>query len=177
MEAMPLTRLPSKRSKQFAEYVVSANSGDAGADCCRKRGKTSLALRYLDYLSPQKVKLFLRLAILKLQLRNCIIVGFISFLKLRNSVTKFRYHFLVFIHSVASAFCQQKRCHPKRASNKLSLHHSNICVVVPGLVLGFFERLKAPSFLVIEQSPNYPAWLGWFGWILAVASTLMLIFA
>ncbi len=157
MEARPLTRLPSKRSKQFAEYVVSANSGDAGADCCRKRGKTSLALRYLDYLSPQTVKPFLRLAILKLQLRNCVIV--------------------VFIHNVASASCQQKRCHPKRASNKLSLYYPNICVVVLGLVLGFFECLKVPSFLVIEQSPNYPAWLGWFGWILAAAGTLMLIFA
>jgi hypothetical protein len=153
MEARPLTRLPSKRSKQFAEYVVSANSGDAGADCCRKRGKTSLALRYLDYLSPQTVKPFLRLAILKLQLRNCVIV--------------------VFIHNVASAFCQQKRCHPKRASNKLSLHYPNICVVVLGLVLSFFECLKAPSFLVTEQSPK----LGWFGWILAVAGTLMSIFA
>jgi hypothetical protein len=66
-----------------------------------------MGLRHLDYLSPQKVKLFLRLAILKLQLCNCVIVGFICLLKLRNPVTKFRHHFWVFIHNVASPFASR----------------------------------------------------------------------
>ena len=52
-----------------------------------------------------------------------------------------------------------------------------ICVIVLGLVLQFFERLKAPTALIAEQSPNCPAWLGWLSWILAAIGALMLIFA
>jgi hypothetical protein len=69
--------------------------------CARLRCQ-ALALRYLDYLSLQKVNCSLRLAILKLQLRNRVSTVFICFLKLRNSVTEFRCYFLVFIHNVAS---------------------------------------------------------------------------
>lgn len=50
-------------------------------------------------------------------------------------------------------------------------------MTVIGLVLGFFERLKRPSVLLLEHSPNFPDWLGWVAWGLAAAGTLVLIFA
>ena len=36
-----------------------------------------------------------------------------------------------------------------------------------GIISGFLERWYAPDTLVTEQSPNYPEFLKWIGWLLA----------
>jgi hypothetical protein len=40
------------------------------------------------------------------------------------------------------------------------------------LLIGFCERWFRPSYLRLEQSRRFPAWLGWFGWGLAAIATL-----
>lgn len=46
-----------------------------------------------------------------------------------------------------------------------------------GIILAVVDRLKAPSYLVLEQSPNYQAWLGWVALFVAAVGTVILIFA
>jgi hypothetical protein len=36
-----------------------------------------------------------------------------------------------------------------------------------GIISGFLERWYAPDTLVTEQSPHYPKFLKWIGWLLA----------
>jgi hypothetical protein len=50
-------------------------------------------------------------------------------------------------------------------------------VTVLGIVLAVADRLNAPSYLVLEQSPKSRAWLGWTALIIASIGTVMLIFA
>jgi hypothetical protein len=45
-------------------------------------------------------------------------------------------------------------------------------LVVVALVINFFERWYAPQTLVLESSSNFPAWIGWAGWGLAVVAAL-----
>jgi hypothetical protein len=45
-------------------------------------------------------------------------------------------------------------------------------VTVIGLLFGFLERYFAPTVIVTEDSPNYPDWLKWFGWILTALGAL-----
>jgi hypothetical protein len=45
-------------------------------------------------------------------------------------------------------------------------------VTVIGLLFGFLERYFAPNIRVTEDSPNYPDWLKWFGWILTASGAL-----
>jgi hypothetical protein len=54
----------------------------------------------LLYPRRQRLKVSLRLAILRLQIRNAVLVCFVGLLKLRNSITEFRYCLLVFIHNL-----------------------------------------------------------------------------
>lgn len=46
------------------------------------------------------------------------------------------------------------------------------CATVLGLLLGFFERRYAPTAIITEDSPRYPEWLAWGGWILAAIGAL-----
>jgi hypothetical protein len=50
-------------------------------------------------------------------------------------------------------------------------------ITILGIVLAVVDRLKAPSYLVLEQSPKYQAWLGWVALFVAAVGTVMLIFA
>ena len=45
-------------------------------------------------------------------------------------------------------------------------------VTVIGLLFGFLERYFAPNVRVTTDSPNYPDWLKWFGWILTALGAL-----
>ncbi len=45
-------------------------------------------------------------------------------------------------------------------------------LVVVALVINFFERWYAPQTLLLESSPNFPAWIGWAGWTLAAVAAL-----
>jgi protein-S-isoprenylcysteine O-methyltransferase Ste14 len=45
-------------------------------------------------------------------------------------------------------------------------------LVVVGLVINFFERWFAPHMLLVESSPNFPAWLGWTGWVVAALAAV-----
>ena len=40
-------------------------------------------------------------------------------------------------------------------------------LVAVALVINFFERCFAPHMVVLESSPNFPAWLGWVAWVVA----------
>jgi hypothetical protein len=44
-----------------------------------------------------------------------------------------------------------------------------------GIISGFLERWYAPDTLITEQSPNYPAFLKWIGWLLASVGALAYI--
>ncbi|MGO8931642.1 MAG: hypothetical protein ACLQU3_32715 [Limisphaerales bacterium] len=50
-------------------------------------------------------------------------------------------------------------------------------VTILGIVLSVVDRLKSPSYLLLEQSPKYQAWLGWAALLIAAAGTVMLILA
>ena len=45
-------------------------------------------------------------------------------------------------------------------------------LVAVGLVINFFERWFAPHTLLLESSPNFPAWLGWTGWVVAALAAV-----
>ena len=45
-------------------------------------------------------------------------------------------------------------------------------LVAVGLVINFFERWFAPHTLLLESSPNFPAWLGWVGWGVAALAAV-----
>lgn len=45
-------------------------------------------------------------------------------------------------------------------------------LVVVGLVINFFERWFAPQTLLLESSPNFPAWLGWTAWVVAALAAV-----
>lgn len=45
-------------------------------------------------------------------------------------------------------------------------------LVVVGLLINFFERKYAPHALLLESSPNFPAWLGWAGWVVALLASV-----
>jgi uncharacterized membrane protein len=45
-------------------------------------------------------------------------------------------------------------------------------LVAVGLLINFFERWFAPHTLLLESSPNFPAWLGWVGWVVAVVAAV-----
>ena len=45
-------------------------------------------------------------------------------------------------------------------------------VTVIGLLFGLLERYLAPNIIITEDSPNYPDWLKWFGWILTALGAL-----
>jgi hypothetical protein len=40
-------------------------------------------------------------------------------------------------------------------------------LIAVGLIINFFERWFAPHHLLLESSPDFPAWLGWVGWVVA----------
>ncbi len=44
-----------------------------------------------------------------------------------------------------------------------------------GIISGFLERWYAPDTLVTEQSPTYPEFLKWIGWLLASVGALAYI--
>lgn len=50
------------------------------------------------------------------------------------------------------------------------------CLTIAGLILQLVERLKAPQTITTEQSPRYPEWLSWVGWIVVAAGAVILIF-
>lgn len=45
-------------------------------------------------------------------------------------------------------------------------------LVVVGLLINFFERKYAPHTLLLESSPNFPSWLGWAGWVVALSAAV-----
>lgn len=45
-------------------------------------------------------------------------------------------------------------------------------VLVIALIIGFFERLFRPSYLMLESSRSFPSWVGWLGWGMATLATL-----
>ena len=45
-------------------------------------------------------------------------------------------------------------------------------LVAVGLVINFFERWFAPPTLRLESSANFPAWLGWTGWVVAALAAV-----
>lgn len=49
------------------------------------------------------------------------------------------------------------------------------CGLVVSLVIGFFERYYKPQALLLESSPDFPPIIGWIGWILALVSTLFIL--
>ena len=54
--------------------------------------------------NPNAIKLLLHLTILRLQIRNALLVCYIGLLKLRNSVMQFRYCFWFFIHNLVLGY-------------------------------------------------------------------------
>ena len=50
-------------------------------------------------------------------------------------------------------------------------------LTILGIILAVVDRLKAPSYLVLEQSPKYHAWFGWAALIAAAIGAVILIFA
>ena len=48
--------------------------------------------------------------------------------------------------------------------------------VVIALGIGFFERWYKPDYLLLESSRELPAWIGWFGWVLAASGALAYFF-
>jgi len=45
-------------------------------------------------------------------------------------------------------------------------------VLVISLTIRFFERWYRPSHLLLEDSHDFPSWIGWLGWILMALATL-----
>ena len=45
-------------------------------------------------------------------------------------------------------------------------------LVAVGLVINFFERWFTPHTLMLESSPNFPAWLGWIAWVVAALAAV-----
>lgn len=48
-------------------------------------------------------------------------------------------------------------------------------VLVIALIIGFFERLFRPSYLMLESSRSFPSWIGWLGWGMATLAALTYI--
>ena len=49
-------------------------------------------------------------------------------------------------------------------------------IVIVGVIVGFLEMRYAPHGLLLESSPDRPAWLpGWLGWAVASASAILYI--
>ena len=46
---------------------------------------------------------------------------------------------------------------------------------VIGLIFGFLERYFAPTHIITEDSPEYPAWLAWTGWIVTALGAVAYI--
>ena len=46
---------------------------------------------------------------------------------------------------------------------------------VIGLIFGFLERFFAPTAIITENSPNYPTWLAWTGWIVTALGAVAYI--
>ena len=48
-------------------------------------------------------------------------------------------------------------------------------LVVVGIAVSFYDLKYSPSALLVESSPNRPAWLPWLGWSLTSASAILYI--
>jgi hypothetical protein len=86
---------------------MTHKTGGAAAVACSALVRRLLSvcgiLRSADS-DAQSIECLLRLTILRLQLRNAFFVCYIGLLKLRNSITEFRYCFWFFVHNLVVGY-------------------------------------------------------------------------